>query len=67
MNHYQHRHYFRLDDATQAALEEICRHKFIAKATLMRRYVQEGVAREAQEIAEETEKVLRACSVMRSI
>ena len=56
---YPLRHYLRLDEATQEALEEICRHTFSTKSNIMRRYVQECVKRDAQMYAEETEKVLK--------
>jgi predicted transcriptional regulator len=46
MNQYPIRYAFRLDPATEAALEQIARHTFQSKASIMRRYVQEGVARE---------------------
>lgn len=46
MNQYPIRYAFRLDPATEAALEQIARHTFQSKASIMRRYVQEGVKRE---------------------
>ena len=48
MNNYPVRYAFRLDPATEAALEQIARHTFQSKASIMRRYVQEGVAKEAK-------------------
>lgn len=50
MNHYPIRYAFRLDPATEAALEQIARQTFQSKASLMRRYVQEGVAQELQRL-----------------
>jgi hypothetical protein len=47
MNNYPVRYAFRLDPATEAALEQIARHTFQSKASIMRRYVQEGVVRDA--------------------
>jgi hypothetical protein len=44
MNNYPVRHAFRLDPVTEAALEQIARNTFQSKASIMRRYVQEGVA-----------------------
>jgi hypothetical protein len=41
-----HRHHLRLDEATQAALDEFCRLTLSTKSALMRRYVQEGVQEE---------------------
>ena len=47
MNNYPIRYAFRLDPATEAALEQIALHTFQSKASIMRRYVQEGVEKEA--------------------
>ena len=52
MNQYPIRYAFRLDPATEAALEQIAQHTFQSKASIMRRYVQEGVKREADTDAE---------------
>jgi predicted transcriptional regulator len=52
MNQYPVRYAFRLDPATEAALEQIARHTFQSKASIMRRYVQEGVKREAKAYTE---------------
>jgi hypothetical protein len=49
MNQYPIRYAFRLDQATEAALEQISRHTFQSKASIMRRYVQEGAKREAKQ------------------
>ena len=46
MNNYPVRYAFRLDPATEKALEQISRHTFQSKASIMRRYVQEGVEKE---------------------
>jgi len=43
---YPIRYAFRLDPATEAALEQIARHTFQSKASIMRRYVQEGTKRD---------------------
>jgi hypothetical protein len=67
MDQYKQRHHFRLDDATEAALAEICRHTFKAKSTMMRQYVQECVARDAKSYAEEAAKVLNAARVLRAV
>jgi hypothetical protein len=48
MNQYPIRYAFRLDPVTEAALEQIARHTFQSKASIMRRYVQEGVRREVE-------------------
>jgi len=60
MNNYPIRYAFRLDPATEAALEQIARHTFQSKASIMRRYVQEGVQKEASDYAESTPSVLRS-------
>ena len=52
MNNYPVRYAFRLDPATEQALEQIARHTFQSKASIMRRYVQDGVNREAEAYAE---------------
>ena len=46
MNQYPVRYAFRLDPATEQALDQIARHTFQTKASIMRRYVQEGVNRD---------------------
>jgi hypothetical protein len=45
---YPIRYAFRLDPATDAALEQIAQHTFQSKAPIMRRYVQEGAKREVE-------------------
>ena len=67
MEHYPRRHNLRLDDVTQAALEEICRHTFSTKATIMRSYVMEGVARDSQKFAQEAEKVIKATDWLKAV
>jgi predicted transcriptional regulator len=52
MNRYEHRYAFRLDPATERSLQEIAQRTYQTKASIMRRYVQEGVAREAGIYAE---------------
>jgi predicted transcriptional regulator len=47
MNNYPVRYAFRLDPTTEAALDQIARHTFQSKASIMRRYVQAGVEKEA--------------------
>jgi hypothetical protein len=48
MNQYPIRYAFRLDPATEAALEQIARHTFQSKASIMRHYIQEGVKKTRQ-------------------
>jgi predicted transcriptional regulator len=66
LNNCTHRHHLRLDEATQAALEELCRHTSSTKSSLMRRYVKEGVTRDAQKFADETEIVLKSVGILKS-
>ena len=54
------RHYLRIDRITQSAMDEICRHTFSTKSALMRRYVQEGVKRDAVQYAKQVEIVQRS-------
>lgn len=65
MNQYPIRYSFRLDPATEAALEQIARHTFQSKASIMRRYVQEGVKREAKAYAEGVVSVLHSTQLLR--
>lgn len=51
MNQYPIRYAFRLDPATEKALEKLSQDTFQSKASIMRRYVQEGAARELPGIA----------------
>jgi hypothetical protein len=48
MNQYPIRYAFRLDPATEQALETIARHTFQSKASIMRRYVQEGTKKDSE-------------------
>lgn len=67
MSEISQRHYLRIDTATQDALEQLCRHLFTTKSELMRRYVREGVAREAQEYAASVEQVKRSKRILTTI
>ena len=66
MNQYPVRYAFRLDPATEAALEQIARHTFQSKASIMRRFVQEGTAREANAYADAASQVLHAAKTLAS-
>jgi predicted transcriptional regulator len=66
MNQYPVRYAFRLDQATEAALEQIARHTFQSKASIMRRYVQEGVQREAEAYAEGSKQLSYASQILSS-
>lgn len=61
------RHYIRLDEMTQSALEEICRHTFTTKSNLMRSYVRECVHRDAQRFTQENEQVLAATEALKRV
>ena len=63
MNNYPIRYAFRLDPATEAALEQISQRTFQSKASIMRRYVQEGVQKDAYTYADAS--VLRSAEVLR--
>ena len=67
MIQYPIRYAFRLDPGTEAALEQIARHTFQSKASIMRRLVQEGVKREADAYAQCAASVLRSTEVLRGI
>ncbi len=65
MNNYPIRYAFRLDPATEAALEHISRHTFQSKASIMRRYIQEGVKKEAEAYAEGAATLLHSTHLLR--
>jgi len=67
MSHLPQRHYVRLDSATQDALDELCRHLLTTKSELMRRYVREGVKREAQDYADSIQQVRRSQTILASV
>ena len=64
MNQYPIRYAFRLDPASEAALEQISRHTFQSKASIMRRYVQECVKREADAYSEGASSLLQSTQVL---
>lgn len=66
MNQYPIRYAFRLDPATEQALEQIARHTFQSKASIMRRYVQEGAKREAEAYAEATQQLINSSRALSS-
>lgn len=59
------RHHLRLDEATQAALEEICRQICSTKSNVMRQYVMEGVERDIQKIAKEKRELAKTTDYVR--
>lgn len=67
MNNYPFRYAFRIDPETETALEQIARHTFQSKASIMRRYVQEGVKKEAGDYAESTISVLRSAQLHKAV
>ena len=64
MNNYPVRYAFRLDPATEAALEQIARHTFQSKASIMRRFVQDGVRKEADAYAEGAAAVMKSAHIL---
>lgn len=62
-----HRHYLRLDAATQDALDQLTRHLFTTKSELMRRYVRDGVQREAAQYAEEVKRLQKSGLILSSV
>jgi predicted transcriptional regulator len=66
-NTKQVRNYIRLDLATKQALEEIARHTFSTKSSLMRTYVRECVHRDAQRFSQETQTVLAATRSLKQV
>jgi len=64
MEQLPQRHYVRLDNATQDALDELCRHLLTTKSELMRRYVREGVKRESQDCADSVQQVRRSQTIL---
>ena len=64
MNNYPVRYAFRLDPATEAALEQIARHTFQSKASIMRRFVQDGVRKEADAYAEGAAAVMKSAQLL---
>ena len=67
MNRYEHRYAFRLDPATEQALQQIAQHTFQSKASIMRRYVQEGVIREALAFAEGAQHLQKATGLLQKV
>ncbi len=67
MNNYPVRYAFRLDPATEAALEQISRHTFQSKASIMRRYVQEGVKRELENYAEGDSSLINSTRILKAV
>lgn len=67
MTNYEYRHHFRLDPATEKALEQICRMTFMTKSAIMRRYVRDGVARDVQIYADGSSRILGAANVLKSV
>jgi predicted transcriptional regulator len=67
MNNYPVRYAFRLDPATERALEQIARQTFQSKASIMRRYVQEGVAKEAVAYAEGAADAIKSAQTVRRL
>ncbi len=67
MGSYDYRHHVRLDEPTERALNQICRCTFMCKSTLMRRYIQQGVARDINLIASQVDSVVRSSKKVETI
>ncbi len=64
---FEARKSFRLDKDTSALLEEVARHCFGKESTLIRKYVQEGVLKDAERYANETRRVLDATNTLKRV
>lgn len=64
---YRIKNYVRLDDASQAALEQVCRFTLNKKSTLMREYIRECALRDAEKFAEQVEKTRAQITILRTI
>ena len=60
MGPYDYRYHLRLDEPTERALEQISRCTFTTKSTLMRHYVQQGVARNIEVLAGQVANVVHS-------
>ena len=67
MGNYDHWHHFRLDEPIELALDELCRLTLIAKSALMRKYVQEGAARDIQSLADRIGNVVDSAAQVKAL
>jgi hypothetical protein len=58
------RNYVRLDTPTEEALGEVCRYYFSTKSAMMRKYIKEGIARDAADIAKQIEELKKNTRTM---
>lgn len=66
MGNYDNRHHFRLDEPTEHALEQICHLTLMPKSSLMRKYVQEGAARDIQSLAGRVGSVVESTALVKA-
>lgn len=64
MGNYDYRYHLRLDEPTERALEQVCRCTFMSKSTLMRRYVQQGVAQHIADIADQVQSLTHSSKLV---
>lgn len=67
MNRLTSRKTFRVDKSTALLLSEVARHSYRCESELMRRYVAEGVRREAAIYADETQAISSTIETLRSV
>ncbi|RUP07825.1 hypothetical protein [Hyphomicrobium sp.] len=67
MGNFDYRYHLRLDEATERALNQICRCTFMSKSTLMRHYIQQGVARDIKLLASQIDSVVRSSAKVDAI
>ncbi|CCB65860.1 protein of unknown function [Hyphomicrobium sp. MC1] len=64
MENFKYRFHLRLDEPTGRALHQISRSTIAPKSTLMRRYVQEGVARDIKLLADKIGGIVRSSELV---
>lgn len=64
---YPRKHYVKLDEASQSALEEVCRYTLNKKSTLMRQYVRDGALRDAEKFRDQVERTRGLLTVLRTL
>lgn len=67
MNRLTSRKTFRVDNSTALLLSEVARHSFKCESELLRKYVAEGVRKEAAIYADETQAISNMIETLRSV
>ncbi len=67
MKQFIERKSFRLDGDTSELLAEVARHCFRTESTLIRKYVRDGVLKDAERYATETKRVLDATITLKRV